>query len=219
MTAIENTETEQPKKKRTRKPKDEWADAATESAKIEAKARAEAMRPRNLVLELEVVLNEVERQELQNRLLDKMAEQEDLLAKRKAAGEQFGAQAKLAGQDVRKLSSALRVGRETREVECIESIFFDLNVARVTRVDTGELVRERALTSSERQLAMKLPDPEPRQTSLSAAIQPERVSTAASRAQAESADSSIEDVSQNPGIDITIDPDDIPFPADGGEDA
>ena len=49
-----------------------------------------------------------------------------------------------------------RSGFEMRNIECLVSNKFETNTVTVTRLDTGEIIRERALTGEERQLMLDL---------------------------------------------------------------
>lgn len=52
------------------------------------------------------------------------------------------------------LVAKLTAGCETKGVRCEKHIDFAGNIARVVRLDTGEIVEERALLSSERQMIL-----------------------------------------------------------------
>jgi hypothetical protein len=61
-------------------------------------------------------------------------------------------------ETIRKCTSMLESGMTWRDVECVEQHDFDRSVVTITRLDTGELVRERVMTEAERQ--MELPENE-----------------------------------------------------------
>lgn len=79
---------------------------------------------------------------------NKVAEYE---AQKSAAMSSWKAKIELAENERDELLDMISSGVEDRAVECVETFEYRTGVVRVHRVDTGTLVRERAMTSSERQ--------------------------------------------------------------------
>lgn len=61
--------------------------------------------------------------------------------------------AKLDGVDAHldELGEKAEKGTESREVKCREDFLYETGTVRVTRLDTGEVIRERAMSAAERQ--------------------------------------------------------------------
>ena len=57
---------------------------------------------------------------------------------------------------INELVAKVSAGCETRDVECEKHLDFAQNLARVVRLDTGEIVEERGLLTSERQLILEV---------------------------------------------------------------
>lgn len=56
--------------------------------------------------------------------------------------------------DLGEFLKKVRTRKETREVTCERRFIFEENVVRIVRLDTGEVVSERAMTYDERQVVM-----------------------------------------------------------------
>lgn len=133
----------------------DWADATAEAvnAHVEAEARAAqlAMPPRRFEEVLPCKLTDEELLERGAELAKVLDAIDEIDAEKKAAVDQFKARVQVQEARARELRTAIESKCEERAVECIESFELRLGVARTTRVDTGEQIRERALRSSELQ--------------------------------------------------------------------
>jgi hypothetical protein len=69
---------------------------------------------------------------------------------RKLVAQDFKERILLAERELEMFREAVETHTIKRQIECIEEIDFERNRARVIRLDTDELVRERAITGDER---------------------------------------------------------------------
>ena len=129
----------------------EWADASRDAAEHEARAAELAMPPRRFD---EVLPCKLTDEELKQRAKDLVAVRRTIRAiedEKKQINDQLKARLQLQEARERELEDSIESENEDRAVECIESFELRLGVARTTRTDTGEQIRERALRSSELQ--------------------------------------------------------------------
>lgn len=153
----------------------EWADvtaeAANEAVESELRAAALAMPPRKFDEMLPCSLTD---EEMVARSKEHAASQDaidSLEIEKKLVMENFKARLQILEARERELRAIVRTSSEDRAVECVESFELRLGVARTIRVDTGEMIRERALRSSE--LQPSLPGTErPTATSFEDDIEP-----------------------------------------------
>lgn len=138
-------------KKRGRKKKTDpaWSDVADASAKAQAEEKREP--PRHLTMDLPCKLTEGEHAERGGELAKVLEEIQALKDGKKAAAQEWKARIEIAEAHARALTKICRHKSEERSVECIEEKIYATGVCRIVRVDTGELVSERALTALERQ--------------------------------------------------------------------
>lgn len=135
-----------------------WGDVADASAEADATAKAEAQTkarpPRNLKQVLDVKLTAEEKAAL----ADKVAQLDEKLQKqeadKKAAADRAKAEIELTSSQMSELLATYRAGVEPREVECVETFLFATNQVTITRVDSGEVVSTRSMTTAERQVEM-----------------------------------------------------------------
>lgn len=81
-----------------------------------------------------------------------MLHYDDVESKKKEATTTFGDELKSIRGQMRGLSNAIRKKGETRPVECVVNFNNPvIGLKRIVRADTGELVREEPMTSTERQ--------------------------------------------------------------------
>lgn len=146
-----------------------WQDAAAASATAEEKAAQLAMPPRRFDEVLPCTLTDEELRERGDELVKVLATIDQIEAEKKIANDGFKARIQIQESRARELRDAIENKREDREVECVESYELRIGVARTTRVDTGEQIRERALRSSELQPTLPAVDDRP-QTDLADAI-------------------------------------------------
>lgn len=138
MTATENTQTT-------------WTDVANASADAAIRDAEDASPPRHLTQPLLCKLTDDEVRGLGDTLEEALANVDTLAEEKKSSAAGFKARIELAKERVDEIRGALRSKKELRDVECIETYIYRLGVARMTRLDTGEIVEDRALTASERQ--------------------------------------------------------------------
>lgn len=136
----------------------------TTPATAKAEAQTKARPPRNLKQILDVKLTAEEKA----LLADKVAQLDEKLQKqeadKKAAADRAKAEIELTSSQMSELLATYRAGVEPREVECVETFLFATNQVTITRVDSGEVVSTRSMTSAERQVEMfaaKPKEPEP----------------------------------------------------------
>jgi hypothetical protein len=60
----------------------------------------------------------------------------------------------LIEEGIRKLRSSIRLRTEDREVECTDRKDWDNHTVQTIRLDTGEIIDERPMTSAERQMSL-----------------------------------------------------------------
>lgn len=139
MTTIEETsEIQQPA----------WPDVAAASAEAQAEA---SHPPRRFPELLPVKLTEGELTERAKKAAvarRKIAEYE---AQKSAAASHWKAKIEVTENERDELLDVIDSGVEDREVECIEEFIYRTGIVRVTRADTGVIIRERAMTTQERQ--------------------------------------------------------------------
>lgn len=139
MTTIEETSDFQ---------KHEWPDVVEASAEAQVEA---AHPPRRFPELLPVKLSDAEIGDRAKKAAvarRKIAEYE---AQKSAAASHWKAKIELAENERDELLDVIDSGVEDRAVECVESYEYRTGTVRVHRVDNGTLIRERAMTSQERQ--------------------------------------------------------------------
>ena len=75
----------------------------------------------------------------------------DFEVQKKAAADTWKAKIELAENERDGLLDAIASGSEEREVEVVETFEFRTGIVTVTRTDTGDVIRERAMSALERQ--------------------------------------------------------------------
>lgn len=138
-----------------------WSDVAAASATAEERAAQAAMPPRRFEELLPCKLTPDEIRDRGAELVKVLAKIDAIEAEKKAAVDQFKARIQIQESRARELRTAIEGESEDREVEVIESFELRLGVARTTRTDTGEQIRERALRSSELQPSLPAIDDSP----------------------------------------------------------
>jgi hypothetical protein len=136
--------------------KQDWAGVAAASAEQETKRKQASKPPRSFHEKLPCVLTNEELAERGAKIAEAYAEQDTLDAERKNVNDGYKAKIELVEGRIRELAGVLRTKQELREVELIEEFIFATNTVRVTRADTKEVVRERAMTKNERQEELPL---------------------------------------------------------------
>lgn len=128
--------------------KQDWNEAAAASAL----AQAEAAHPPSRYTELlPVKLTEKELADRAKKAASYRAQITDFETAKKAAADHWKAKIELAENERDNLLDAIADGVEDREVEVVESFDFRRGEVTVIRADTGEKIKERAMTSAERQ--------------------------------------------------------------------
>jgi hypothetical protein len=107
-------------------------------------------KTRRYAKELPVTLSPSEFETKAKSLATKIAEKDALLAKKREATKDFTDRIMIASREQEKLRKTIETGTEERMVECEETSDFDQNRCVIRRLDTGEIVSERAMDSDER---------------------------------------------------------------------
>lgn len=90
-----------------------------------------------------------ERQELAKEMADDQLELEKLEGEKAAVTKSYASRIESVKSRIREKSGTFRQGWEMREVDHVEVKDFDLGTCTLSRMDTGEVVRQRKLTSAE----------------------------------------------------------------------
>lgn len=135
---------------------EKWDAAALASAETQAEKKTNGKPPRSFTERMPCKLTDAELVDRGGKLADAYAEADALEAERKNTNDGFKAKIELVEQRVRDLAGTLRTKQETREVELLEEYDYRTFSVRVKRADTGEMVRERAMTKNERQEELPL---------------------------------------------------------------
>ena len=105
---------------------------------------------------LRYVFNTRELADIADKVSQLVREVEDREARKKAVAAQLKAELEQAVNELRMMSGKHRDGYEYRDVDCEVEKNFRMGLVTTTRLDTGEIVGERAMTTEERQQALKL---------------------------------------------------------------
>jgi hypothetical protein len=106
-----------------------------------------------------VKLSDTEKLQRTTELLAAMSAKDALVAKKSLQTAEINAEIKTAQKVVRELSDNLKDGSEERDVECVEVHDFSRNTVTLRRLDTNEVVEERAMSLDERQETLPLDVP------------------------------------------------------------
>ena len=90
------------------------------------------------------------------RLCGVLSQIDNVKAEKKAACSDANASLKELNTRAHELAESIRNGTENRDVECIESFDFRTGTVTCKRIDTGEIIDERAINAEERQAALDL---------------------------------------------------------------
>lgn len=112
--------------------------------------KAQNKKPKKFVEELPCKLSTVEYEKTAEQLTQQMDAATLLEEQKTLAMQDFKERILLAERALATLKEAVASHAIKWQVECIEEVDFDRNRARVVRLDTGEVVRERALSGDER---------------------------------------------------------------------
>lgn len=82
--------------------------------------------------------------------------QQELTDEKAEAMAEFNQRVKAGTARINELANALNSGYEMREVHCHRIIDFDAGIARIKRLDTGEIIEERPLLDDERQMVLEV---------------------------------------------------------------
>ena len=111
---------------------------------------------------LRYVFNTRELADIADKVSQLVREVEDRESIKKAVASQLKADLEQSVNDLRVQSGKHRDGYEYRDVDCEVEKNFRMGLVTTTRLDTGEIIEERAMTTEERQQALKLePENEP----------------------------------------------------------
>jgi hypothetical protein len=110
---------------------------------------------------LQYVFSPDESAALAKDLSRKVKEVEDAEARKKAVAAQLKAELEQVLNDQRVLAGKLRDGYEYRDIKCEETKDYIHGLVTLVRLDTGEVVNERAMTVDERQQTLPISDKPP----------------------------------------------------------
>lgn len=115
------------------------------------------------VLRCELTKEELD--ELAGRLAEEQLELQELEEQKKAVTKDFAGRIEAVQARIRSGSNTFRQRWEMREVECVEVKDYDRGTCYSKRLDTGEVIKQRKLTSAEleRELPIQVPENEPEQ--------------------------------------------------------
>ena len=133
-----------------------WADAADASSDEQARQRlAERFPTRKVTKAIEIDLTDAEIADKGRVLagLEKEIEAAKSLLKEECA--RLRSEVKVLEARRATVAGEIANGKGSVDVECEERLVFETNSLQTMRLDTGEVVAERALTASERQLSLR----------------------------------------------------------------
>lgn len=102
--------------------------------------------------DLPVMLTKEETLDRSLELAGEIAGREVLLEQKKSSASEISAKINKINRRIVQLSLTVRDGKEMRSVECYRRFNYSKNSVETFRVDTGERVSSRAMTSEERQI-------------------------------------------------------------------
>lgn len=105
-----------------------------------------------MIEQVQCVMTDAERIAKGEQLARMAFEMGDLEEAKAAAGRDFTNRIKCLKTEQGKLADEVRSGAELRDVECAEKPDWKQHIVTIVRCDTGEIVRTRPMTPSERQL-------------------------------------------------------------------
>lgn len=108
--------------------------------------------------ELPVPLTDPERLQLGQDMAAAQSKAEQTERDKDAADKAFKGQIEAAYADVSDVAQKLRFGKVHRTVSCQHMMDYRLGRIRVVRMDTGEEIESRSMTSQERQMGMSFGD-------------------------------------------------------------
>jgi hypothetical protein len=109
-----------------------------------------APKVRKFKMELPVKLSTEEYEKTAEKLAAKIAERELVEGEKKAAMKDYAGRLTVVGREQEKLRKIVETHEERRLVDCAETVNFERNLVQVKRLDTEEVVTERALDPDER---------------------------------------------------------------------
>lgn len=108
--------------------------------------------------DLPVPLTDQERLQLGQDMAAAQSKAEQTERDKEAADKAFKGQIEAAYADVSDVAQKLRFGKVNRTVSCQHMLDYCLGRIRITRMDTGEEIESRSMTSQERQMGMSFGD-------------------------------------------------------------
>ncbi|MCK9556291.1 hypothetical protein M0R36_10870 [bacterium] len=118
------------------------------------------MESKKITKALKYFFTEEELRSIARQMAEQVLAVEDAEENKKTVTAQLAAEVKAAVSVLRETSQKHRAGFEYRPTECKEENDYKRGMVVITRLDTGEIVNERAMTVEERQLGLALVDPE-----------------------------------------------------------
>jgi hypothetical protein len=114
---------------------------------------------KTILRNLKCKLTQVEIDERRESVLKKLDEKDRIDFERKRVADGFKSKIGVIDEEISDLRSTLKRGYEDRNVECDEERDYALGKVFIRRLDTFEIVEERAMTVDERQPKLPLPKP------------------------------------------------------------
>lgn len=105
-----------------------------------------------------VPVTDEEKIAMSHKLAQMLCERERINGEKAAACEGWNKEIREIDKRSKQLAKAIHTGKDERDVECEEVMVFETNTVQTKRVDTGEIVDQRAMTADERQTSL-LADP------------------------------------------------------------
>lgn len=109
--------------------------------------------------ELPCKITEAEKNEFANKLAEAVTQRNDIAEQKKNDTANYNAEPKMLDKDIAVNSGIIHSGEQFRQVEVEGRRHLDLNRVLKIRLDTGEVVEDRALDASERQNELRLDGP------------------------------------------------------------
>ena len=139
--------------------------SVTMSGKDFAALTSPRIREKEFRETLRCELTKEELDELAGRLAEEQLELQELEDQKKAVVKDMAGKIEAVQARIRSGSNTFRQRWEMREVECVEVKDFNSGELYAKRMDTGEVIKRRKLTSSEleRELPIEIPQNDPEQ--------------------------------------------------------
>jgi hypothetical protein len=114
------------------------------------------LETKNVVLHLKVPLTDQQKCVLSDEIAQAIEEMREAQSELKFISSEINGRIKAADAKVQTMANKIRSGYEIKEMKCLQMLDFSNGTVSVRRLDTGELVSERAMTVEERQPTLPL---------------------------------------------------------------